>query len=194
MNKHLIVVGAATVALVASSGGLALASASDRNAQGGSAPSARAATVANVIKCDGGHQKNLHTRIVNTPFQLNETATGVDTAVPGASLSFAGPRAGTDTVMVTFSGETRLFGGEPDDWMGIEVKLDGANIQPYTGVGDVMALASEDSWNMHSAQFCVTVKPGLHRLQVFTNFQDNGTDNALSSWIDDYTASFERYE
>lgn len=193
MNRKLIIVGAASAALVASSGGLALASAGDRNAQGGSAASASPATVS-VIKCDGGRQKNIRTRIVNTPFQLNETLTGVDTPVPGASLSFTGPTAGTDTVVVTFSGETRLFGGEPDDWMGIEVKLDGVNIQPYTGAGDVMALNSEDSWNMHSAQFCVTVKPGPHRLQVFTNFQDNGTDDALRSWIDDYTASFERYE
>ena len=193
MNRQLIIVGAATAALVASSG-VALASAGDRNEQGESAESASLTTVANVIRCDGGRQKNIRTRIANTPFQLNETPTGVDTAVPGANLSFSGPTAGTDTVVVTFSGETRLFGGEPDDWMGIEVKLDGTNIQPYTAAGDVMALNSEDSWNMHSAQFCVTVKPGPHRLQVFTNFQDNGTDNALSSWIDDYTASFERYE
>ena len=193
MNRHLITVGAATAALAVSSGGLALASAGDRNAQG-AAESARTAAATTVIKCDGGRQKNIRTRIMNTPFQLNETPTGVDTPVPGANLSFAGPAAGTDTVVVTFSGETRLFGGEPDDWMGIEVKLDGANIQPFTAVADVMALNSEDSWNMHSAQFCVTVKPGPHRLQVFTNFQDNGTDNTLRSWIDDYAASFERYE
>jgi hypothetical protein len=194
MNRHLIIAGAAGAALVASSGGLALASAGDGNAQSGPAAAARATDGTNVIRCDGGRQKNIRTRIVNTPFQLNETPTGVDTPVPGANLSFVGPTAGTDTVVVTFSGETRLFGGEPDDWMGIEVKLDGANIQPYTAVGDVMALNSEDSWNMHSAQFCVTVKPGRHRLQVFTNFQDNGTDNSLRSWLDDYTASFERYE
>lgn len=193
MKRHLII-GAATAALVASSGGLALASTGDGNAQGGSAASARTTSTVNVIKCDGGRQKDIHTRIVNTPFQLSETPTGVDTAVPGAGLSFSGPAKGTDTVVVTFSGETRLFGGEPDDWTGIEVKLDGVNIQPFTAAGDVMALNSEDSWNMHSAQFCATVKPGPHRLQVFTNFQDNGTDNALRSWIDDYTASFERYE
>jgi len=193
MNKHLAS-GAAAAALVVSSGGLALASDGGRNAQGGSAASGRTTTAVDVIKCDGGRQKDIHTRIVNTPFQLNETPTGVDTPVPGATLSFVGPAAGTDTMVVTFSGETRLFGGEPDDWMGIEVKLDGANIQPFTAVGDVMALNSENSWNMHSAQYCVTFKPGRHRLQVFTNFQDNGTDNGLSSWIDDYTASFERYE
>lgn len=193
MKKH-VIIGAATAALVASTGGLALASAGDHNAQGGSSVSAKAINGVNVIKCDGERQKNLRTRIVNTPFQLNETATGVDTAIPGAQLAINGPAAGVDTVVVTFSAETRLFGGEPDDWMGIEVKLDGVNIEPFTAVGDVMALNSEDSWNMHSAQFCTTIKPGPHRLQVFTNFQDNGTDNALRSWIDDYMASFVRYE
>ena len=193
MNKH-IIVGTATAALIASTGGLALASAGDRNAQGGSSVSARSVGDVNVIKCDGERQKNMRSRIVNTPFQLSETPTGVDTLIPGAQLALNGPASGTDTVLVTFSGETRLFGGEPDDWMGIEVKLDGVNIQPYTAVGDVMAINSEDSWNMHSAQFCTPITPGVHRLQVFTNFQDNGTDNTLSSWIDDYTASFVRYE
>jgi hypothetical protein len=193
MKKH-VIIGAATAALIASTGGLALASAGDRNAQGGSSVSARTATDVNVIKCDGERQKNLRTRIVNTPLQLGETPTGVDTLIPGAQLALNGPASGTDTVVVTFSGETRLFDGEPDDWMGIEVKLDGVNIEPFTAAGDVMALNSEDSWNMHSAQFCTTVKPGPHRLQVFTNFQDNGADNTLRSWIDDYMVSFVRYE
>lgn len=192
MRRHLII-SAAAAAIVASSGGLALADDGDKNAQGGSSAGHARADV-NVIKCDGGRHKELRTRIVNTPFQLGETPIDVDTAVPGASLAFTGPASGTDTMVVTFSAETRLFGGEPDDWMGIEVKLDGVNIQPFTAVGDVMAFNSEDSWNMHSAQFCVKVKPGHHRLQVFTNFQDNGADNALSSWIDDYQATFERYE
>jgi hypothetical protein len=192
--KKQVIVGAAAAALIASTGGLALASAGDRNAQGGLSASARTGTAVNVIKCDGERQKNMRSRIVNTPLQLSETPAGVDTLIPGAQLAFNGPASGTDTVLVTFSGETRLFGGEPDDWMGIEVKLDGVNIEPYTASGDVMALNSEDSWNMHSAQFCTTIKPGPHRLQVFTNFQDNGTDNTLSSWIDDYTASFVRYE
>lgn len=193
MNKH-IIIGAATAALVVSTGGLALASVGDRNAQGGSSVSARSVGDVNVIKCDGERQKNFRSRIVNTPFQLSETPTGVDTLIPGAQLALTGPAAGTDTMLVTFSGETRLFGGEPDDWMGIEVKLDGVNIEPYTAAGDVMAINSEESWSMHSAQFCTRITPGPHRLQVFTNFQDNGTDNTLSSWIDDYTASFVRYE
>jgi len=192
--KKQVIIGAATVALFASTGGLALANAGDRNAQGGSSVSARAVGEVNVIKCDGERQKNMRSRIVNTPFQLNETAVGVDTLIPGAQLALNGPASGTDTMLVTFSGETRLFGAEQEDWMGIEVKLDGVNIQPYTAAGDVMAINSEDSWNMHSAQFCTPIKPGPHRLQVFTNFQDNGTDNALRSWIDDYTASFVRYE
>jgi len=186
MKKMLIAAGAA--AIVASTGGLALASGHD-NPQGSTSPGA--ASTPHVIKCDGGKSVNVKTRIVNTPFTFPETG---DLAVPGGKLTFAGPRSGKDTVVVTFSGETRLFGAEADDWMGIEVKLDGVNIEPFTDAGDVMALASDDNWGMHSAQFCTKVGRGPHTLEVFTNTVDNGTDGNLSGWIDDYQTTFQRFE
>jgi hypothetical protein len=187
MKKNLIIVGGAA-ALVLSTGGLALAS-GDKNPQ--ATPGGSASAPVTVIKCDGEKSVNVRTRIVNTPFTFPETG---DVLIPGAELALNGPAAGTDTIVVTFSGETRLFNAEADDWMGIEVKLDGVNIQPYTAVGDVMALASDDNWGMHSAQFCTKVRPGPHRLQVFTNTVDNGNDSPLSGWIDDYQATFTRYE
>jgi len=186
MKKNLIIAGGAA-ALVLSTGGLALAS-GDPNPQG--SHDASASTV-NVIKCDGGANVNVRTRIVNTPFTFPETG---DVLIPGAELALNGPAAGTDTVVVTFSGETRLFGADADDWMGIEVKLDGVNIEPFTAVGDVMALSSDDNWNMNSAQFCTKVGPGAHRLQVFTNTFDSSGNSSLSGWIDDYQATFTRYE
>ncbi|CUR60379.1 conserved exported hypothetical protein [metagenome] len=186
MKKFLIAAGAA--AIVASTGGLALAN-------GGGNPQAPAGagaeTTPHVYRCDGGKTVNVRTRIVNTPFTFGETG---DLAVPGAKLTFTGPRTGKDTVVVTFSGETRLFGAEADDWMGIEVKLDGVNIQPYTEVGDVMALASDDNWGMHSAQFCTKVGEGQHTLEVFTNTADFATDSSLSGWIDDYQTTFQRFK
>jgi hypothetical protein len=187
MKKNLFIAGGAA-AIVLSTGGLALAS-GDHNAQG--SPNLSSASTPTVFKCDGEKAINVRTRIVNTPFTFPETG---DVAIPGAQLSLNGPASGTDTVVVTFSGETRLFGADPDDWMGIEVKLDGVNIQPFTAVGDVMALASDDNWGMHSAQFCTTIGPGAHRLQVLTNTFDSSNNSSLSGWIDDYQATFTRYE
>ncbi|MGD9960651.1 hypothetical protein [Nocardioides sp.] len=186
MKKILIAAGAA--AIVASTGGLALASGGG-NPQ--AAPGAGAETAPRVHRCDGGPSVNVRTRSVNTPFTFGETG---DLAIPGAKLNFAGPRVGKDTVVVTFSGETRLYNAESDDWMGIEVKLDGVNIQPYTAVGDVMALASDDNWGMHAAQFCTKVGPGRHTLEVFTNTADFGSDSPLSGWIDDYQTTFQRFQ
>ncbi len=186
MKKMLIAAGAA--AIVASTGGLALAS-GNNDPQGSATVSA--ATTPHVFKCDGGPTVNVKTRTVNTPFTFGETD---DLAIPGAKLNFNGPKSRKDTVVVTFSGETRLYNAESDDWMGIEVKLDGVNIQPYTESGDVMALASDDNWGMHSAQFCTKVGPGKHTLEVFTNTADFAGDSALSGWIDDYQTTFQRFQ
>jgi hypothetical protein len=186
MKKFLIAASAA--AIVASTGGLALAA-------GGGNPQAPTGagseTTPQVFRCDGGPTVNVRTRTVNVPFTFGETD---DLAIPGAKLNFSGPKVGKDTVVVTFSGETRLYNAESDDWMGIEVKLDGVNIQPYTEVGDVMALASDDNWGMHSAQFCTKVGKGRHTLEVFTNTADFANDSALSGWIDDYQTTFQRFE
>ena len=77
--------------------------------------------------------------------------------------------------------------------MGIEVKDNGVNIQPYTAVGDVMAFTGEPSWNLNSGQFCVKVGRGKHRFQVYTNLHDSGSNHNLNGWVDDYTVSFLRF-
>jgi hypothetical protein len=147
-----------------------------------------------VFSCDGGAQKAVKNRIVSSPFTFGENP-GVDIGIPGAALSIAGPARGTDTLVVTFSGETQLTGSTgTEDWMGIEVHVDGVPIKPFTAIGDVMALSGSPTWNMHSATFCTKIGPGTHRVRAFTNLVDNDADNTLGGWIDDYTLSVEKSE
>ena len=39
---------------------------------------------------------------------------------------------GTDTLLITFSAETQITGGDANDWMGLEVHKDGVPINPFT--------------------------------------------------------------
>jgi hypothetical protein len=198
MQSKLIAGGAVAAALVLSSGSLALAASGaghdGSSAQGGASQAARSArTAPTVIACDGGAQKAVKNRIVNTPFTFGEPA--ADLAIPGAGVAIAGPASGKDTLTVTFSGETQLTGSTgTQDWMGLVVKVDGVPIQPFTAAGDVMALSGSPTWNLHGATFCTKIGPGTHRVQAYTNLADFGTDDGLGGWIDDYTLSVEKSE
>ena len=179
-----------------SSGSLALAAGGSgggsNQAQGGTTVEASAPTV---FSCDGGAQKAVKNRIVSSPFTFSEAAPGVDIGIPGAAVSIEGPARGTDTLVVTVSGETRLTGSTgTQDWIGLEVKVDGVNIQPFTAAGDVMAFSGSPTWNMHAATFCAKIGPGTHRVRAFTNLADFDTDDTLGGWIDDYTLSVEKSE
>jgi hypothetical protein len=179
----------ATTALVAASA----TAVGGQNAQG-AAPGSTARKATTVIKCDGGQLINMRSRIVNSPFTFNETGVNdQDQAVPGAGLLIRGPRKGTDTVLVTFSAESQITGGDANDWMGLETHLDGVPINPFTASGDVLAFTGEPSWNSNSMQFCTTVGRGLHKLQVFANLHDSSGSHTLHGWLDDYTVSFQRF-
>jgi hypothetical protein len=195
MKQRIAIGGMAGLLAVAGAFSLgSMASAKGDGAQGLAAPHARAAAVS-VIKCDGGKPLSLRTRIVNTPFVFTETGVNqADQAVPGATLAAHGPAAGTDTFLVTFSAETQVTGGDTNDWMGLEVHLDGTPIQPFTASGDVLALSGEPSWNSNSMQFCVKVGPGPHHFDVMTNLSDFQSDSSLNGWLDDYTVSFQRFD
>jgi hypothetical protein len=198
MKKQLLATAAVVLATagVAYSAGGANASGDDKNAQGRSTSraSALAATTSGIVKCDGGAAINLRTRIGNSPFIFPETAVpDEDRAVPGASLALTGPSSGTDTYLVTFSAESQITGGDAQDWMGLELKLDGVNVNPFTAVGDVLAFTGEPSWNHNATQFCAKVGPGAHQFQVYSNLHDTGADHSLSGWLDDYTVGFQRF-
>jgi hypothetical protein len=118
--------------------------------------------------------------------------------VPGAALVVSGPRRGVDALSIEFSAETQLRGSSDGDnfvdWMGLEVLVDGAPIQPYTAVGDVLAITGSNTYDSHAAQFCTKIRPGLHRILVRTNLHDGNGNNELSGWLDDYTLHVEQSE
>jgi hypothetical protein len=186
-------IGAGTLGIAALAlGGTALAS--DGGPQGAAGSSSVHAKTVTAIGCNGGYSKGLKTRIVNSPFTFSETGVNQeDQDIPGATVRVAGPGRGKDTYLVTFSAETQLTGGDANDWMGLEMHVDGTPINPYTASGDVLAFTGEPSWNSNSMQFCVRLGRGLHTFQASTNLSDYASDSNLSGWLDDYTLSVQRF-
>ena len=97
-------------------------------------------------------------------------------------------------MLVTFSAESQITGGDANDWMGLEVHLDGTPINPFTAAGDVLAFTGEPSWNSNSIQFCTKIGPGAHRLKVLANLHDSSGSHSLFGWLDDYTVSYLRFD
>ncbi len=199
MKNRIAALGLAAV--VVTSGGLAIAgssalAASDnaKQQQGGQTAETGSATNSGAIKCDGGKNINMRSRIMDVPFTFAETATNAeDQAIPGAELLVKGPKRGTDTLLITYSAETRVNGGDTDDWMGLEVHLDGNPIEPHS-VGNPLAITAQPSWNGNSLQFCTKVDKGNHRLQAYANLFDSSGNHTMDGWLDDYTFSVLRFD
>jgi hypothetical protein len=190
MNKRLAIGGLAAAAVLTGTVAASATAVASHDPQGRG--SERLTTAA--IRCDGGRSVGLQSRIVNSPFTFSETGVNEqDQAVPGTGIVVSGPRKGTDTLLVTFSAESQVTGGDANDWMGLETHVDGVAINPFTAVGDVLAFTGEPSWNSNSIQFCTHVKPGRHVLQVFSNLHDSSGVHSLQGWLDDYTVSVQRF-
>jgi len=189
-----ILVGGAAATIAVSTAGLAMAAGGQEGGQRAAGDSVSARAVTPAIACDGGVQKRVYNRIKNTPFTFNE-ASGTP-FVPGAALVVAGPARGVDTVSIEFSAESQLGGSTAGDnlvdWMGLEVLVDGVPIQPFTAVGDVLAITGSNSYNSNAAQFCTKIKPGRHVIRVRTNLHDGNNNNNLTGWLDDYTLHVEQ--
>jgi hypothetical protein len=200
MKNKLIAGSVVAVATLATAGAAAAGTLGGGSAQAGGEAASKAlasngAKTAAAFACDGGHQKRVYNRIVNSPVVLGETAGFV--RVPGAGLVFAGPAVGRDTLSVTFSAETQLRGNAADDkfdWSELEVRLDGVPMQPAGGPGDPMALTGSPYYAMNAAQFCGRVGRGVHSITVWQKIVDNGTSEALSVWLDDYLLRVEQSE
>jgi len=197
MKNRIAALGIAAV--VVTSSGLALAgssalAASDNKPQGINQSAKVSKTSSGVIKCDGGQSINMRSRIVNSPFTFNETGVNdADQAVPGAQVLVNGPKHGTDTVLVTFSAETQITGGDANDWMGLEVHDNGTPINPFTAGSDKVAITGEPSWNGNSLQFCAKIDKGAHVLRAYANLHDS-SGHTLHGWLDDYTFSVVRFD
>jgi hypothetical protein len=199
MNNRLAVAGLAVIAVASSglavAGSSALAAGNSENAQGQSSTAKTNAKTSGVIKCDGGRNINMKSRIVNSPFTFVETGVNdADQAIPGAAVAVAGPKRGVDTLLITFSAETQLTGGDVNDWMGLEVHKDGNPINPFTAGSDKVALTGEPSWNGNSLQFCTKIGKGVHVLRAYTNLHDSSPAHNLNGWLDDYTFSVVRFD
>lgn len=140
------------------------------------------------VTCSGGALTAMTSRLSAEPFSFPGTA-GADVSVPGAQVTLNGPRRGTDTVLVTFTGESYYTGS---GWMGLELHKDGVPVAPYADNGSPFAFTSEASYHGDSAQFCTKIRRGAHTLAVVTSTTgDATTDNG---WIDDWTMTVQRFE
>jgi hypothetical protein len=198
MDKR-IAIGGLAAALVTTTLATSLAAsagaAGDDDPQGRRDARTNRAAATTSISCDGGRLLNMKSRIGNSPFTFGETAVNdEDQAVPGTGLVVRGPARGTDTVLVTFSAESQVTGGDANDWMGLEVHRNGSPINPFTPVGDVLAFTGEPSWNSNSTQFCTKITPGRHRFNVQANLHDSSGSHGLFGWLDDYTVSYLRFD
>ena len=200
MKKSIRTTGALAVAAIAlGTASVASAGSSDPGAaQRGDAAATKAlarsgaagaAAAVTPLRCDGRAQKAVHHRIVNQPFTVGELPDF--SYVPGTTLAVAGPSTYADVVSVTFSGEGQLRGTtDLYDWAQLEVTLDGVPMQP-TDPGSPLALFGSPTYGSFAAQFCAPIRSGTHVIRVRTKTIDNGTDNALSSWLDDYVLKAE---
>jgi hypothetical protein len=169
-----------TVLLASLLGGVVLANAQEEPQ---AEPQAEDAVEA-LSSCSGGIVKATRAVTQNTPTQIGENPAFV--ALPGASVGFTVPVGTLDTFVVTFSGECRLFNSSNDDWVEVEVRLDGVPMQP-NDAGSSMAFCSANSWAMHSATFCRRVGSGSHTVQVFWRLRDFAPLGSLQGWLDDWT-------
>ena len=194
MDKRIAIGGLAAVLVSTAAATSAAAVGSDDPQGRGATRTDRAAATA-TIKCDGGQLRSMKSRIGNSPFTFAETGVNdQDQAVPGTGLAMRGPARGSDTVLVTFSAESQITGGDANDWMGLEVHLDGTPINPFTASGDVLAFTGEPSWNSNSIQFCAKIQRGRHHFDVQANLHDSSGSHSLFGWLDDYTVSYLRLD
>lgn len=198
LNNRIAAAGMAAVVVASSAlavaGSSALAAADDKP-QGVAQSAKTSKTTSGVVKCDGGKSISLRSRIVNSPFEFDETGVNdADQAVPGAQVLVNGPKHGKDTLLITFSAETQLTGGDSEDWMGLEVHDNGTPINPFTAGADKVAITGEPSWNGNSLQFCTRIGKGAHVMKTYTNLHDSSPGHDLHGWLDDYTFSVVRFD
>lgn len=191
MINKFAVAGVAALATIAGAGMASAGSGGGDSAQAGGSDRVGSAANVTAFRCDGGAQKAVYNRIVNQPFVFGEGAT---VAVPGAALALNGPFFGADTLSVTFSAETQLRGNASNDqfdWAELEVLLDGVPMQPVGPAGSPMAITGASTYAMNAAQFCGKIREGQHTIRVISRIVDNGNDDALSTWLDDYVLRVE---
>ena len=106
-----------------------------------------------------------------------------------------GPKKGTDTLLITFSAETRVNGGDADDWMGLEVHQDGSPDRAAQRPAPTRwRITGVSAWNGNSLQFCTKIGKGKHLIRAYANLYDSGANHSMDGWLDDYTLSVLRFD
>jgi hypothetical protein len=194
MIRKPILIGSIAVALAAGTGAVATASSAPPSPQqGGKAAVAKAAAptlvaaAARPVQCNGGAQKAVRSTLTN---QYTTFPEGPGIALAGPVV--VGPAKGADTINVTFSAESQLRGTTDDyDWIELQVLLDGRPMQPVGPADSPMALTGSTKYAMTTAQFCGRIGPGRHSLRATARIVDNGTNNTLTGWVDDWVLKAE---
>lgn len=185
MRKFVMVL--AVVALV---GSASIAASADRGSadQAGRQTRIRGPEQEGVRTCHGGKQKLVKNKLSDAPYIFGE---GPFTVVPGSAVSFSVPAGQQDTVLVTFSAEAQLRGSsELFDWIEIEIRLDGVPMEPFD-LGTPTALQGGPTYVSASLQRCQRVGEGNHVVSAHVMLTDNGADEVLTGWVDDWLLSVE---
>lgn len=152
-----------------------------------------------VFGVQGGVAKSVVVKIQDNVQIYGETPTGSDPAgfshVRGGAINRNVPRGTADTFLVEFTAECQLRGGPGlFDWLELEVRVDGVPIEPHGDAGDPVALCADDNYNSLGHQFAARLGEGFHEFRVWIKIVDNGTNEALQAWIDDWTFSAIAFE
>jgi hypothetical protein len=85
--------------------------------------------------------------------------------LPGGNVAFHTSGVPTSDFVVTFTGVCRLFGASADDWIAIQLTLDG--IVPLKPTEGIAPFCSDDNYSSHSVTaFETDVLPGDHTVEV----------------------------
>lgn len=135
----------------------------------------------------GGVLKDVTTRINNDPTIYTETPGFIH--VRNAAIEKTVPGGLTDSFLVEFSAECQLRGGPGRfDWLELEVRVNDVPIQPVGHFEDPLAFCGDDNYGSYSKQFATDRLPaGRYLFKVYVKIVDNGTDQNLTAWLDDWT-------
>jgi hypothetical protein len=106
--------------------------------------------------------------------------------LPGANLDFQVSGADTGDFVVTFTGVCRLFGASADDWVAVQLRLDG--VVPLKPTEGVLPFCGDDNYGSHAVTaFETEVSPGPHNVEVLWKVIDNDPGAELLAEIAGWT-------
>jgi hypothetical protein len=184
--RRALIVGGATAALALSSVGVALAGNDEPTPP--EVVAQRGVSAPTTTTCNGGGLKSVKTVRTDSYFPYYEGGTS---PISGATVNVAGPARGKDTVVVTFTGTTSLLNTTPGDYdsANLQARVDGTALAP--GKDWQLAIASTEEYQPASAQFCGRIGSGTHAIKLFMQFRDQGNDDPLGAFLDDWSMKVE---